>query len=125
MSKKILIVEDDILLAKTLSEYLQDEGYSVYMAKDGLEGYSLTKKYKPDLVLCDINMPKMDGISMLKKIRSKDWGKKLRIMMLTNYSDEEKVLEALKHSVFNYLIKSDWELEGVVDKIKEQLNKSI
>ena len=125
MSKKILIVEDDILLAKTLSQHLKDEGFKVYRAKDGQEGYDLTKKYKPDLVLCDINMPKMDGLSMLKKIRSNDWGKRLRIMMLTNYSDEDKVLEALKNSVFNYLVKSDWDLERVVDKIKEQLKKSV
>lgn len=125
MSKKILIVEDDILLAKTLSQHLKDEGFKVYLAKDGQEGYDLTKKYKPDLVLCDINMPKMDGLSMLKKIRSKEWGKRLRIMMLTNYSDEDKVLEALKNSVFNYLVKSDWDLERVVDKIKEQLKKSV
>ncbi len=125
MSKKILIVEDDIVLAKTLSEYLKEEGFKVYLAEDGLIGYDLTKKHKPDLVLCDINMPKMDGLSMLKKIRSESWGKNLRIIMLTNYSDEEKVLEALKNSVFNYLVKSDWELDRVVDKIKEQLNKSI
>ncbi len=125
MSKKILIVEDDTLLATTLSDYLIDEGYIVYLAEDGLEGYQLTEKYQPDLVVCDINMPKMDGLSMLKKIRSNEWGEKLRIMMLTNYNDEYKVLEALKNSVFNYLVKSDWELEKVVEKIKEQLNKSV
>ncbi len=125
MSKKILIVEDDTVLAKTLSEYLKEEGFIVYLAEDGLEGYDLAKKNEPDLVLCDINMPKMDGLAMLKKIRAEDWGKRLRIIMLTNYSDEAKVLEALRNSVFNYLVKSDWELEKVVDKIKEQLNKSI
>ena len=125
MSKKILIVEDDTFLANTLSEYLKDEGFNVHLAENGLEGFDMCKKHKPDLIVCDINMPKMDGLTMLKKIRSNDWGKKLRILMLTNYSDEDKVLEALKNSVFNYLIKSDWELEAVVAKIKEQINKSV
>lgn len=121
MTKKILIAEDDTLLAKTLSTSLKEEGYEVFTGNDGLEGFTLAKEHKPDLILCDINMPKMDGISMLKKIRSKDWGKDLKIIMLTNLSDENKVLEALKNSVFTYLVKSDWELEKVVEKIKEQL----
>lgn len=125
MSKKILIVEDDNFLVSALSEYLEEEKYNVYIAKDGLEGLKLSKKIKPDLILCDINMPKMDGLSMLEKIRSSDWGKKIRIIILSNYSDEEKVLKALKHSVFTYLVKSDWELDMVVKKIKEALNKSV
>ncbi len=125
MRKKILIVEDDAFLANTLSDYLKEDGFSVYIASDGVEGFDLIKEHKPDLVLCDINMPNMDGLTMLKKVRSENWGKNLRFIMLTNYSDEDKVLEALKNSVFNYLVKSDWELEAVVAKIKEQLNKSI
>jgi DNA-binding response OmpR family regulator len=121
MSKKILIAEDDILLAKTLATSLKEEGYEVFLAHDGLDGLAMAKEHEPDLILCDINMPKMDGISMLKKIRSKDWGKKLKIIMLTNLSDEDKILEALKNSVFTYLVKSDWELEKIIEKIKEEI----
>ena len=123
MTKKILIAEDDILLANTLATSLKEEGFEVFLAHDGLQGLSLAKKHNPDLILCDINMPKMDGISMLKKIRSSDWGKNFNFIMLTNLSDEDKVLEALKNSVFTYLVKSDWELDKVVDKIKENLEE--
>lgn len=120
MSKKILIVEDDVLLSDTLAMSLKDEGYETFQAYDGAEGLSLAEKNMPDLVLCDINMPTMDGITMLKKIRATSWGENLKFIMLTNFSDEEKVFEVLKNHVFTYLVKSDWELDRIIEKIKEQ-----
>lgn len=121
MSKKILIVEDDVLLSDTLTMALKDEGYDVFQAYDGAQGLSLAEKHMPDLILCDINMPTMDGITMLRAIRETAWGKNLNFIMLTNFSDEEKVFEVLKNHVFTYLVKSDWELDKIIEKIKEQV----
>lgn len=121
MAKKILIVEDDELLAKTLHNSLKDEGYIVSIAYNGLEALSLAEEKKPDLILSDLNMPKMDGLSMLAKLRATVWGKNIKVVVLTNFNDEAKVLEALNHAVFSYLVKSDWDLDKIVLKIKEEL----
>jgi DNA-binding response OmpR family regulator len=121
MTKRILIVEDDIVLAETLSISLVEEQFQVFEAHDGEEGLSLAEEIKPDLILCDINMPKMDGLTMLSKIRETSWGKDLLVIMLTNYSDRQNISEALKHSVFSYLVKSDWDLSQIVDEVKKQL----
>lgn len=121
MSKKILIIEDDLSLATALRAGLEEEGFSVLESHDGEEGLALAEKNIPDLILCDISMPKMDGLTMLSKLRQTDWGKDLSVIMLTNFSDEEKISLALKHSVFRYLVKSDWDLAQIIEEIKKEL----
>jgi len=121
MSKKILIAEDDELLAKSLAVSLEDSGYNVFSAYDGEEALFLAEKNLPDLILLDINMPKMDGLSMLKEMRSTSWGKNIKVIILTNLNDESRVLEALKNSVFSYLVKSDWDLDRIIKKVSDEL----
>lgn len=125
MSKKILIVEDDENLAEALSISLKEEGFNIFKASDGLEGLSLAEKNKPDLILCDISMPKMDGITMLAELRKNDWGKEIQVIMLTSFSDQQNISEALKHSVFSYLVKSDWDLEQIVEEVKKKLSLKV
>lgn len=122
MHEKILIVEDDANMAKALSTSLKEEGFAIANAYNGEEGLKLAGEINPDLILCDINMPKMDGISMISEMRKKSWGEKISVIMLTNYSDVKNVSEALKHSVFSYLVKSDWDLEQIVGEVKKKLN---
>ncbi len=122
MAKKILIVEDDELLAKTLHNSLKAEGFVVFMAYNGEEALSLAESKQPDLILSDLNMPKMDGLAMLSKLRSTTWGKDIKVIVLTNFNDEAKVLEALNNSVFSYLVKSDWDLDKIVSKVREELS---
>jgi CheY-like chemotaxis protein len=66
---KILTIEDDVLLRETLTEILEVYGYNVFQAENGEEGVEMFSKTKPDLVLCDVNMPKMDGFEVLKKLK--------------------------------------------------------
>ncbi len=113
--KKILIVEDDKLLIKALSSKLKEEKYEVFEAYDGEEGLTAAKKHKPDLILLDINMPKMNGLTMLKKMREPDWGADMVVMVLTNYNEKEKVSEALSQYVYRCLVKSDWDLDQIVE----------
>ena len=75
----------------------------------------------PDLILLDIILPKMDGITMLKKLREESWGKHVHVFMLTNISDNEKVAAALENDAFEYFIKSNIKIEGLVAKVKEVL----
>jgi len=120
MAKKILIIEDDLILAKALRASLEEEKFEVIEAHDGFEGLEAAEKNLPDLILCDISMPKMDGLTMLEKMRQTDWGQKLSVIMLTNFSDEEKISLALKHSVFRYLVKSDWDLSQIIEEVKKE-----
>lgn len=121
MKKTILIVEDNASLVEALSISLKEEKFEVYEAHNGEEGLAFAEKLLPDLILCDINMPKMDGLTMLSRIRETKWGANLLIIMLTNYSDHLKISQALSHSVFSYLVKSDWDLSQIVAEIKEKL----
>jgi DNA-binding response OmpR family regulator len=120
--KKILIVEDEKLVLKSIKITLEEEGYDVFTAKNGEEGLATAIKEKPDLILLDIIMPKMNGMEMLRQLRKDNWGKDAIVMLLTNLSESEKVAEATKYKVFDYLIKSDWKLSDTVEKIKGKLN---
>ena len=68
--RKILIIEDEKILRETLGDILEISGYSVVMAKDGEEGVEVFTNTSPDLVICDINMPKMDGFEVLKMLET-------------------------------------------------------
>ncbi|HNX11204.1 MAG TPA: response regulator, partial [bacterium] len=80
MRKKILIVEDDITLAKAISYEFEQENFEVCTAYDGEEGLKTAEQNLPDLMLVDINMPKMDGLTMLKNMRTTEWGKNIPVM---------------------------------------------
>ncbi len=121
MSKKILIAEDDVSLAQALKMTLERENFEVFLASDGQEGLELAKNEMPNLILCDINMPKMGGFEMIKQLRKSAWGKNLNIIILTNFSDEQIVSEALSLKVFHYLVKSDCDLQQIADKVKRYL----
>ncbi len=124
MSKKILVVEDEPVLSKALDFKLKDEGFEVIVAHDGAEGLELAEKSQPDIILCDIRMPKMDGCSMIRAVRETAWGKNLPAIMLTNINDPAKVAEAMKHNVLSYLVKSDMDLAQVVEKVRDGLTKA-
>ena len=66
---KLLTIEDDVLLRETLTEILEVYGHTVVQAEDGEDGIDMFRESSPDLVLCDINMPKMDGFEVLKKLK--------------------------------------------------------
>lgn len=119
--KKILIVEDDDSLRRALSEKLSYEGFSVFEAENGIVGFEEALRERPDLILLDVIMPKMDGLTMLSKLREDSWGKIAQVIMLTNVNDGESVLKSLDQAAFDYLIKSDWKLEDIVRKIRDRL----
>ncbi|EKD43804.1 MAG: hypothetical protein ACD_72C00109G0002 [uncultured bacterium] len=75
----------------------------------------------PDLILLDFVLPGLDGMTLLKKLRTDSWGKNAQVIILTNLSDAENAEEAASHGVFDYLIKAEWKLEDVVKKVREKL----
>jgi len=125
--KKILIVEiveDDRPLLSVLTERFTNEGYKVISAITGDEGLDLALKNKPDLILLDIVMPKMDGLIMLEKLRKDPWGKTANVILLTNLSADEKITKAVTElEPSYYLIKTDWKMDDIVERVKSVLNE--
>lgn len=121
LNKKILIVEDEISLLKALEEKFVHEGFEVLKARNGEEGLAAAIESKPDIILLDIIMPKMDGITMIRELRKDTWGKDAKIILLTNLSSPEAVTEAIQHNVYDYLVKTNWKLESIVLKVKTML----
>jgi CheY-like chemotaxis protein len=114
-------VEDDAVVRKVLHDKLSLEGFGVLEAKNGEEGLAIALENHPDLILLDILMPKMDGLTMLKKLREDEWGKTANVIILTNYDETEKIADALGSRVFEYYVKSDTPIEDLIAKVKEKL----
>jgi DNA-binding response OmpR family regulator len=119
-AKKILIVENDTVIAKILSHTLTENGFAVTEARNGLEGIEMTVTQIPDLILLDIDMPKMDGLTMLKELRKA--GNTTPIIMLTNLNNPDHIADAAEHGVREYLIKADWEIDDIAAKVRAKLH---
>ena len=99
----ILVAEDEEELREYLVEYLQLFFKNVYSAKCGEEAYQIYLEKNPDIILSDINMPNLDGLSMISKIREKDI--KTKIIIMSAHSDKDKLLHAVELNLVTYLIK--------------------
>jgi len=125
---KILVVDDEKALRSALKDKLVLEGFEVMEAKDGNEGLNKALAEHPDLILLDVMMPKMDGMEVIQKLQDDKWGRTAKGIMLTNVSDPIKVAEVTETgsknmTIYDYMIKSDWKLEEVVEKIRSKLEK--
>ncbi|HBI34272.1 MAG TPA: response regulator [Candidatus Moranbacteria bacterium] len=119
---KLLIIEDDLVLQKALSEYLTSEGFEVECAEDGEIGAKLALTGKPDLILLDIVLPKKDGYAVLAEVRADENSKNIPIVLLTNLGSISDVEKALELGATTYLVKADYKLEEVTAKVKELLH---
>ncbi|MDH4330708.1 MAG: response regulator [Candidatus Moranbacteria bacterium] len=121
--KIILIIEDDESLLEVLGQGVSDSGFKVLKAKNGADGLEMAVENKPDLILLDLIMPKMDGLTMLDKLREDEWGKDVPVIVLTNLSSPEEISKTVDKGVSNYLVKSNWKLEEILKKVKQVLEE--
>lgn len=119
----ILIVEDEKAVSNILQEKLVSEGFNILTALDGADGLATALEKHPDIILLDIVMPVMDGITFLKKLRHDQWGAKAKVIVLSNLDDEKKVAEALESGAHHYLVKTDWKIDDLVAKVRAVLKK--
>lgn len=122
-STKILIVEDEEILLTALSEELKGQGFNVVGAHDGVEGVEMALAEKPALILLDLVMPRLDGLGALKQMKDSPEIKDIPVVILTNLSDYDKVSEALTLGAMDYLVKANYRLEELVNKIKTVLER--
>jgi len=119
--KKILFIEDESALQQTFGDVLKQEGYQMIGALDGEVGLKLAKSGKPDLILLDLILPKIDGFEVLKKIKADPETKDIPVIVLTNLEESEDVQRAIDLGAKNYLVKANYSLREVVEKIKKAL----
>lgn len=123
MPHTIIIVEDDSFLAQMYATKLTLEGYRVSIAGDGERGWQMIEKERPDLVLLDILMPKMDGFAVLEKIRKSMNTQNIPVILLTNLSQKKDVERGLSLGANDYLIKSHFVPTEVLGKIRKLLGE--
>lgn len=120
LPRKIVIIEDDVMLAEIYQTRIKLIGYRCFVANDGVTGLSLIHKELPDLVLLDLMLPLMSGDEVLAAMRSSDWGKDIKVLMLTNISESEAPDNIRDYKIEGYIVKANLshdDLDQVVVKI--------
>ena len=122
--RKILVIEDEPPMRDAIADTFKQHRFSVITADNGKDGLDLAMQEHPDLLLLDIFMPKMDGLSMLEALRNDGWGQNVPVIILTNLNPDadQTIKTILEHKPAFYLIKSNVTLEAIVSKVKEVLN---
>ncbi len=122
--KKILIVEDEKLHLEMYQERFEKAGYQVLTAINGQLGLELAKKEKPDLVVLDILMPKMDGYEVIKRMKEDARIRKIPILVLSNLGQDDEIKRGLELGADDYVIKTDITPTGLLNKVKKILNQN-
>jgi two-component system, OmpR family, response regulator RpaA len=122
---KILAAEDDKLISGSLCDALKGAGYEPTPAYDGEEAVAKAKEILPDLVLLDIMMPKLDGISVLWELKSNPATAKIPVVVLTNIGDVETISKIVEAGAVDYLLKSDQSVDDIIQKVKDVLARTV
>lgn len=120
--KKILIVEDDLILQNNIKEILEEKGYDVSTASDGVSGIASFYSYKPDLVLCDIAIPKKDGYQLLTEISDDLRDKSIAFIFLTAKVEKDDIRKGMLLGADDYIFKP-FSIDDLLASIKLRLEK--
>lgn len=123
MAKKILLIEDEKTMVNLLERKLTKEGYDVSVARDGEEGLGKIKEMKPDLILLDIVMPKMDGFEVMEEIAKHKELKKIPVIIISNSGQPVELGRVKKLGAKDWLIKTEFDPQEVLDKVMKQIGK--
>jgi two-component system alkaline phosphatase synthesis response regulator PhoP len=123
---KILLVEDDPMVVRMYQRKLTKDGFRVTLAFNGEEGLAALMKERPDIILLDIMMPKMNGIEMLKRIKADPVLKNIPVVILTNLGDRPEDVQKCKElGAEDYWVKANVSLKEVVDRTNKILAKPL
>lgn len=121
MAKTILVVDDMAIFRETIEAVLRAEGFVVLTASNGMEALAAISRQRPDLVLLDLGMPVMDGLATLRRMRDDAATKQTAVIVLSAETDRARVVEAVKHGITGYLLKSQFSLKTMLDHVKKAL----
>lgn len=118
--KTVLLVDDDPLIQRMYQRKLTSDGYTVVTATNGEEALAQLLKLKPDIILLDVMMPKMNGVETLKAVKGQDATKAIPVIILTNLGDNPADVEnAKKLGALDYLVKSGIDLKSLSARVKK------
>lgn len=118
----VLVVEDDPMYAKIYEKKFADSGFEVKVATDGEKGLTMALEEHPDIILLDLVMPRMDGMSMMKNLRQDSWGKSVPVIILTNLDANDKILQdVIATQPAYYMMKVNSTPEDIIEKAKQIL----
>lgn len=121
MAHTIAVIEDDQAIRDMYKIKFEQEGFRVVTAENGKLGLEVVQKTKPDIILLDIMMPEMRGDEMLEAMRKTDWGKNIKVIVLTNVSKDEATASIDQLGVSDYVVKAHYTPQEVVDTVKKVL----
>ncbi|MDD5625855.1 MAG: response regulator [Patescibacteria group bacterium] len=119
--KKILIAEDEPDMRGILASMIESAGYNVVQAEDGERALNLAIKEKPDLILLDLSMPKLNGFEVLEKLKYDPVGSMIPVVILSNLGQDKEVAKGKLLGAVDYLIKSNVHLTDILDKISKYI----
>jgi DNA-binding response OmpR family regulator len=119
MAKNILIIEDDQNIAAQERQRLEKEGYTVSLANEGTTGLNRALSDHPDLIVLDIILPDTSGTSVLSELRYDPWGETVPVILLTNLSPDDQMVQAVMNNKASYyLVKAETSLDDLAEKVK-------
>ncbi|OGL95341.1 hypothetical protein A2348_01410 [Candidatus Uhrbacteria bacterium RIFOXYB12_FULL_58_10] len=121
IKKRVLVVEDDALLAKILVEKHEREGFLVSVVENGLEVADTVKSFSPNLIILDLIIPGIDGFAVLKQLKANTATEKIPVVILSNLGDEGDIRSGKALGAEEYFIKSNVEVKKIVDFVKKRL----
>jgi two-component system, sensor histidine kinase and response regulator len=119
----VLTIDDDIFLSDLFRFGLERADFEVLVARDGIEGYELAKTKAPDIILCDVVMPNLDGFGVLQKLKDDPVTKDIPVIMLTSLSHPEDIQRAKEMGAASYMIKSQTLPNETPQKVRSLLKK--
>lgn len=120
--KKLLIIDDDKIFVKIFRDTIHKnraDVYEVMSAENGEEGLAQIERVRPDVVVVDIKMPKMGGMEFLRALKEKKYDPPIQVLISSNFSDPENISEGLELGVAGYVVKSDYSMESIVQRIDD------
>jgi two-component system chemotaxis response regulator CheY len=120
---KIAIVEDDLAISQMYRIKFESEGFTVETADNGALGLQMLENFKPDVLLLDLMMPEMNGDEMLEKLRATDWGKGIKVFILTNMGEQEAPDNLKNLNITDFIVKADMTPRQVAEKVKAVLGQ--
>ena len=121
IKKKILLIEDEEGIILPLKIKLEKRGFELIIARDGEAGLAALRSEKPDLVLLDIILPKMNGFEILEQIKKEDGAAKIPIVVISNLAREGEIERGLGLGARDFIVKANLSLDNLVDKISKFL----
>lgn len=122
MAIKVAIIEDDQAISQMYRIKFEAEGYDVETAENGKLGLALCEQMKPEVILLDLMMPEMNGDEMLEKLRQTDWGKSIKVVILTNMGEQEIPASVKSQNVSAVILKADMTPRQVAELVKKTID---